>query len=30
MDADFEMMFRNIRGISDTGPAPGSDPNEPT
>jgi hypothetical protein len=36
MDADFAMMFRNIRGVSSsitnnrgTVPAPGTDPNEP-
>ena len=26
MDEDFAMMFRNIRGISETGPAPGEEP----
>jgi len=29
MDGDFAMMFRNLRGISNTGPAPGNDPNSP-
>ncbi len=27
MDEDFEMMYRNIRGITDTGPAAGFEPN---
>ncbi|MBI5447008.1 MAG: multicopper oxidase domain-containing protein [Deltaproteobacteria bacterium] len=26
MDEDFEMMYRNIRGMSETGPAPGIEP----
>jgi FtsP/CotA-like multicopper oxidase with cupredoxin domain len=29
IEDDFLMMFRNIRGISVTGPAPGTDPNNP-
>lgn len=29
MEPDFTMMFRNVRGISETGPAPGPEPNPP-